>query len=343
MIENITRRRDNVLDLRFGFSPLTELIISYCLLGRRAPDMRYRAWMEETQRTMATLDLPYMEATLIGTGYIPDFLTPTPTDVIHDIEDEFTALMYTPEDMIRHDIAVLRADCERKDIPGYGWEIHQHFMTYPCEALLILAEELRTYWQYTLAHHWARIHAVLENDVLSRARHMALEGSGSILSAIDERLQYQDGYLKINFRKSSKKHNSHVLYPQYGEKGFNLEGQVLQLVPVLFGSSHMHYQFAEQWRPMIMYTPRGTGLWYSPPQPDNSLEVLLGASRARLLTALIQPANTGELARRLSLTAGAVSQQLGRLSEAGLVESQRHGKMVHYRLSYKGEQLLALF
>jgi DNA-binding MarR family transcriptional regulator len=49
------------------------------------------------------------------------------------------------------------------------------------------------------------------------------------------------------------------------------------------------------------------------------------------------------MAHRLSLTSGAISQQLDRLKRAGLVESHRSGKRVYYRLTRRGEDLIALF
>ena len=69
----------------------------------------------------------------------------------------------------------------------------------------------------------------------------------------------------------------------------------------------------------------------------------LGTSRARLLQTLAEPAYTLDLAQRLNLTAGAVSQQLGRLAQAGLIESYRSGSKVYYRLSSRGERLLDVF
>jgi DNA-binding transcriptional ArsR family regulator len=69
----------------------------------------------------------------------------------------------------------------------------------------------------------------------------------------------------------------------------------------------------------------------------------LGAGKARLILALDSPLSTGELAHKLAVTAGAVSQQLGKLHQAGLVESHRSGKHVFYRLSERGHKLVDLF
>jgi DNA-binding MarR family transcriptional regulator len=96
---------------------------------------------------------------------------------------------------------------------------------------------------------------------------------------------------------------------------------------------------------MLIYPARGVGLWQhgSASPPDEALQLTLGASRARLLQSLAEPAHTNDLAHRLCLTAGAVSQQLGRLSRAGLIESYRSGSKVYYRLSSRGERLLDVF
>ena len=95
----------------------------------------------------------------------------------------------------------------------------------------------------------------------------------------------------------------------------------------------------------MTYSARGSGNWFSEilPDPEEQLRVVLGDAPARLLIALCEPDHTSNLAKRLYLTAGAVSQQLKRLHHAGLVESHRSGYKVYYRLSERGLKLLALF
>jgi DNA-binding transcriptional ArsR family regulator len=52
---------------------------------------------------------------------------------------------------------------------------------------------------------------------------------------------------------------------------------------------------------------------------------------------------TTELAHQLRLSPAAVSAHLSKLKAAELVEPQRSGKRVYYRLSYAGESLLGIF
>jgi DNA-binding transcriptional ArsR family regulator len=52
------------------------------------------------------------------------------------------------------------------------------------------------------------------------------------------------------------------------------------------------------------------------------------------------PASTTQLARRLSMTAGGVSQHLAVLRDAALVQSSRSGRMVLYTRTPLGEALV---
>jgi DNA-binding transcriptional ArsR family regulator len=174
---------------------------------------------------------------------------------------------------------------------------------------------------------------VLENDVLFRAREMALQGVDTMFTNLTPMMQYLCGQLLLDKPYKNKLKN----------KDYQLGGRGLQLVPAMLG--RLSYQIVPEYQPMIIYRARGAGLWYAPQQPDTekALVIALGEGKARLLSALKTPAHTTELARKLGITAGAVSQQLGRLSEAGLVQAHRSSNKVYYRLSPRGEKLLILF
>ncbi|MGW1873749.1 ArsR/SmtB family transcription factor [Streptomyces sp. NPDC001975] len=60
----------------------------------------------------------------------------------------------------------------------------------------------------------------------------------------------------------------------------------------------------------------------------------------RFIGHLAQPAGTTELAQRLGVSPGTVSQHLGVLHRAGLVTRARHGHLVLYLRSPLGDQLL---
>jgi DNA-binding transcriptional ArsR family regulator len=80
----------------------------------------------------------------------------------------------------------------------------------------------------------------------------------------------------------------------------------------------------------------------APPPTGTALARLLGQPRAQLLLMLDEPVSTTELARRLNVSAGAVSQHLKILSDAGLTSRARHGRSVLYARSPLGDSLAGL-
>ncbi|GAA1610564.1 ArsR/SmtB family transcription factor [Catellatospora bangladeshensis] len=81
-------------------------------------------------------------------------------------------------------------------------------------------------------------------------------------------------------------------------------------------------------------------VWEDGPAADGALAALFGASRARLLDILRQPATTSELARRTGMAAGTVSEHLGVMHAAGLLARSRHGRTVLYVATAAGQSLL---
>jgi DNA-binding transcriptional ArsR family regulator len=317
---------DDVTETRFAYSPALELMTSYRVLWLRKVDARFRLWVDEMRRALYNLEFPYLDA-LTGTKmYIPDFLTPTPLTTRLTIEDEIAQIIATPDELVRKNVLTLIG------LMGESEMLH-HYLTYPREMLYCLGEELRLYWGRALLHHWSRMRHVLEEDILYRARNLALEGYGKVIADLSPGISYRPGKILL----------AHAA-PICGNE-IKLAGQGLQLVPALFSPVHLMWQIAPEWLPMLIYSPRGTGLWWHelPDKPNQSLEIALGAGRAHVLQALATPSNTGELARRLNLTSGAVSQHLSRLRQAGLVDSQRSAKKVYYSLTPRGVQLLLLF
>ena len=67
---------------------------------------------------------------------------------------------------------------------------------------------------------------------------------------------------------------------------------------------------------------------------EQSLTALADPTRRRLFERLLKrPHAVGDLARSLHVSQPAVSQQLARLRESGIVEFRRDGKTVYYRIA----------
>jgi DNA-binding HxlR family transcriptional regulator len=150
-----------------------------------------------------------------------------------------------------------------------------------------------------------------------------------MLRSMHPKLTFRDGMIELLKNRDAE---------------FYLDGSGMQLVPSIFAGNMLMYQVVPEWQPMLIYSPRGLGLWQQSAQEHNhSLELALGEGRARVLQTLATPSNTGEIARRLEISAGAASQHLSRLQQAGLVEPNRSGRRVYYHLTDRNAQLLTLF
>lgn len=99
---------------------------------------------------------------------------------------------------------------------------------------------------------------------------------------------------------------------------------------------------SDQYPPAIAYPARGQGSMAGAldrPSTSRALEQLLGAPKARLLALLHEPVSTTELALRLGVTPGAVSQHLAVLLATRLVSRARHGRSVLYLRTALGDEL----
>jgi DNA-binding transcriptional ArsR family regulator len=324
---------DDLKDIRFSYSPLVELVTSYRVFSMGKEHKFFRRWVQDARRDLLHADLRYLDAVVSPVSNVPDFITPVPSDALLNIDEELEKLRETPDDKIREDILKQMAWKGESDIL-------QSFLMYPHESLEKLIEDLRVYWQRALSPHWSRIVSVLEGDILYRARRMALQGADAIFDDLHPSIDYAAGQIILSPHKAKVGKGQ-----PSADKDIDLTGSGLQLVPAIFSGRGILWQVEEASPSMLIYGARGSGVWQqdTSDEEDQSLELALGTGRAKVLQVLATPSNTGEVARRLQISSGAVSQHLSRLRNAGLVEPHRNGKRVYYHLTDRGEQLLALF
>ena len=161
----------DVMQMRFAFSPVLEASISFHMLHKRHPHpTQYLSWIDEALRALHDVELPYMHALIGACSYVPDFLTPTPTAPGVDFEEDLKRISVTPTPIIQEHLQFLI------ELEGEN-EMLQKALAHPRETVDALIAELRIYWERTLAHHWSRMTAILENDILYRAREQALYGA----------------------------------------------------------------------------------------------------------------------------------------------------------------------
>jgi DNA-binding transcriptional ArsR family regulator len=312
--------------LRFAYRPLLEIPMSYRILINPMFQSRYHDWIESTKRDLHDLNLMYLADLVAPCGYIPDFMTPTPTSRLTEIEDDFQSLLLTPDEIIQEGIFEL--------IENHGdTEIRRFFLTHPRAAIQCLVEEMEIYWKRVLQDHWNRMLSLLENELLYRGRQLALNGYHSLFEDLHPTIDYHKNELQIRG----------VCDFTSADHYCSLEDNGLYLVPMIFAGCGRCYQVKPNWDSMLGYRTRGLGLWHEKPASNLALEQALGEARAKVFLGVTEPCSNAELAFRMQISSSTANEHLMRLKAAGLVECYRSGKRVYYQLSARGLKLLDLF
>ncbi|WP_259464720.1 helix-turn-helix domain-containing protein [Streptomyces sp. TLI_171] len=300
---------------RFAISPMWEVVTSYRALAADPGPEPLRRWAAQVRPRLAPagLDRGWLADLIPPQGHLPDFLNPVPDDRITDLAGELTAVRAAGPELVRHDL-----DCLRADAPG-GLPARLRLLERdPGEALRRISAEIETYWQLALAPYWSRIRAVLEADVLQRARHAAEHGSAGMLGDLHGTVRWADGTLHLSQR--------HCAVTRIAT------GAGLLLIPSVFAWPRLLTRTVTPDPPQLCYPALAAAtVWETRPHPRaEALAPVLGRTRTRLLTELDTPASTTELAARCALSPAAISQHLTALRTAGLVSSHRAGRAVLY-------------
>jgi DNA-binding transcriptional ArsR family regulator len=185
-----------------------------------------------------------------------------------------------------------------------------------------------------IAPHWERIRAVLDADITYRTGLLASGDARQLFADMHPDLNWAAGTLRLADAGTGR---TEFRVPK-GPDG-------LVLMPTVFGWPDISLSKATSTQTIMMYPARGAAtVWHAIADRqaggDTPAEHLLGATRARLLSALRSPATTTMLARQLGVTPSAISQHLRFLYRGGLLNRQRSGRAVLYQTSELGLALL---
>ncbi len=306
---------DDVARVRFAFSPLVEAVTSLIVLRAPGSHSLHLPWVRATRPLVAGLDLSELFALVPVHGDTADFLAPPPASPLPDFAEELETVRATPSD---------RAAAELAGVPGLPAVVAGRIRDDPQAAITRLAATLQAYWEIALAPHWPRIAALLEADVLWRSKRLAVGGTAALFEDLHETIAWRRG------RLTAADPHDHC---------GSLAGQGLVLVPAVMTWPGVR-KMIEPYQPMLAYPARGIAtLWETGAPPSQALAALIGQTRAAMLTALAEPCSTTTLARRMSVTPGAVSQHLSVLLDAGMVTRSRVGRLVLYRRTRSGDML----
>ncbi len=331
----ITLSSDDLAEMRFAFSPIWELGMSlYKPMRDPSKHALHLPWVQQAKQAIEGHDLEVLFAVVPPMGtearpahpYIPDFLTPPPESPFPQFEDELERVARTDPSRISTELGHMTESLDGAPLPA----LTQAILDDPAPFLPRLVEQMRQYWTLTIDRHWPRIRALHEADVTYRARQLALGGAELLFEDLHPSLSWAGHELVID------KHMFDDVDPG---------GRGLVLVPAVFDWPGIALLIGEGLQPTLSYSPRGIAeIWDQPAMPsrNGAMDDLIGGTRADMLRALTVPMTTSELAHRLHLTPAAVSQQLGVLRRAGVVDARRQGREVYSELTAPGRGLLDL-
>src|SRR3954471_12408894 len=182
---------EDVANLRFAISPLMELQSSARTLDHPEARSLHLPWVAATRERVADLDITVLRALQRRGAWTPDFISPPPSTPLADLDAELEAMLATPADRVR-------AEVRRAYAPEPLPPAVRPFEAAPPAALAALAALVRAYWERALAPHWRRIRALLEGDVLYRARRLADVGAQRLLAEIHPGLHFAGATLFID-------------------------------------------------------------------------------------------------------------------------------------------------
>jgi DNA-binding transcriptional ArsR family regulator len=307
--------------------PVWELVLSLHLLQGRGRDPLLTAWRRTVARGLRTDTAAERYRLLLALnpprGYFPDFLTPYASK--DGLDAGLEAVRGTPVDLLRRDLARL---AEENALPASANALARG----DPEVLSQLTDAMLRYQTLAVSPYWSRIQAAVEADRARRARAMLDGGAEGLLASLRPSMRWADGVLEV------------LDYPDSRE--LHLDGRGLLLVPSFFCARTPVALLDPSLPPVLVYpvdrlgglTPETGG--DADAAQREALAALLGRTRAAVLEAADEGCTTGEVARRLRISAAAASQHTSVLRNAGLLVSHRDRNTVLHTLTPLGRAVL---
>ncbi|WP_433390215.1 ArsR/SmtB family transcription factor [Micromonospora sp. KLBMP9576] len=311
--------------------PMWELVLSLHLLPGRGRDPLLSGWRRSVTRGLRegrdSAGLRLLLALNPPRGYFPDFLTPY--ESVSGFESGLEAVRSTSLTRLQRDLVLLAADGA---LPAAARPLARG----ESDALRGLTDAMRRYRGLAIDPYWARIQAAVTADRALRARALLDGGVEGLMAGLRPAMRWDSGVLEIRD------------YPHSRE--LHLGGRGLLLVPSFFCAPNPVALLDPELPPVLVYpVDRLGGLLPSPgersdadaPDPGRAaLAALVGRTRAAVLASSDDGCTTGEVARRLNISAAAASQHTTVLRNAGLLVSQRDRNTVLHTLTPLGRAML---
>lgn len=300
--------------VRFGVSPGHELAHAVRILLRPEQHPLQWGWLRGVRERLPRASFELLAAVVGDDGYLPDFLTATPSWDMTP-EAELDALRSAPLDPMRVDFGkmVLRSTGSRQ-------RALREMQERPARARTMIADAWQDVWDTAIAPVWPQLDRLLRADIAVRSRSIAASGISGMADDLHPNVSWGAGAVRVRLRR----HSEHV----------DCRGSGLVLVPSVMSSWGCMVLTEPPAQPTLFYPARGvTAGWArSGAEIADALGALLGPARADILLAASDARTTSQVARDAGIAVSTASHHLTILRDAGLVTSERDGaRMLHLR------------
>ncbi|WP_266395528.1 ArsR/SmtB family transcription factor [Streptomyces canus] len=252
--------------------------------------------------------------------YWPDFLTPGAS--AGGLETAMEELRATPRPRLRRELDRLAGT---RKLPRWAHDLAAGDRTVMEE----IATAFRLVHRTVVAPDWAGTAATTEADRALRTRTLRDRGVHGLLDSFRPLMVWRPPVL-------------HVRYPE--DRDLHLGGRGVRLIPSHF-CWNMPIGLADPALPQVLAYPVAHPATWAPEvtreRRAQALATLIGRTRARVLASLATTGTTGEIARRLGISAPSASEHVAALREVALAHSRRVGPHVVHTLTPLGAALLS--
>jgi hypothetical protein len=232
------RTRDDLLSVRFAYSPVWETQGAVRTLADKRARPYHEAWQSLVCERVARLDLAPLLAVQPAGGYVPDFLTPPPETPRPRLRDQLAAIRASPPVRVERELERCRETVTEEPCR----KVLSALLADPARARDLLAERLQGAWTALVAPFWNRIRALLERDIEQRSHALARQGLRRVLDELHPRLRWTSRGLMCD---------------DHGRGTVELDGRGLVLMPSAYLWPHLAAIVDEPWLPTIAYPAHG--------------------------------------------------------------------------------------
>lgn len=313
---------DDISAIRFGISPGHELCHAVRVLANPQHHPLQWGWLRRARGAVPSASFELLRLVIGDDGYMPDFLTSTPSWDLTPAEEL--------ERLRTADLTPMRVDLHKRVLRTEGRQRQalQAMAEAPEKTRALVGEAWREVWDAALAPFWPQLERLLRADIGVRSRRISTHGVGDMAESLHEQVSWGPDAVRVRLAKH--------------EEVLDCAGSGLVLVPSVM-SRRCSVLTEPPAQPTLFYPALGVAEDWTTASAatDGALGDLLGDGRARLLVALQQPMSTTEAAAEAGLAISTASHHLAVLRASRLVDSRRAGASVLHARTPLGEALVA--